>query len=196
MPRSKNYDRDESLERAMHVFWRKGYGATSVNDLVTETRLNRFSLYHEFESKENLYLEAFERYQRTVMESRMLALEQSDGGIACLKRFFTDYIDGVKSGLDSGREPVCCLSMHNAVESIGREPEASQIMCGILERMKTAFTTVLRRAVRKQEIAESSASEENALFLVGCTYGLDVMSKYLSRSELATYVDTVLCRIE
>jgi TetR/AcrR family transcriptional regulator, copper-responsive repressor len=63
--RPRSFDRDQALERAMHVFWRQGYEATSVNDLTKAMDINPPSLYAAFGDKEHLYLEALERYQRS-----------------------------------------------------------------------------------------------------------------------------------
>jgi len=191
MSRPKKYDRDGALERAMHAFWLRGYSATSINDLVDETGLNRFSLYKEFESKEKLYTESFRQYECTVMESRMTALEQSNDGLPCLRSFFTDYIKGVKEGLRSG-EAVSCLTVLNATEKIGREEDAFRTMNRILARMVKAFETTLERAMEQNEIAEKTDFREDALLLVGCTYGLDILSKFLPVKELEAYVNRVI----
>jgi len=196
MPRSKNYDRDEILGRAMHAFWVKGYSATSINDLVKETGINRFSLYKEFESKDKLYIESFNKYKRTVMESRMKALEKDSEGIKCLYSFFMDYIKGVKDGLKSDNQPVSCLTVLNAVESIGRDPALSKTMCNIIKRMEIAFEVVLQRAVKKKEIDTKANLHEYAVYLAGCTYGLDIMSKYLSTKKLTIFVNHVLSSLK
>lgn len=64
MARPKNYQRDDVINQAMEVFWRKGYAATSLSDLTEYTGLNKRSLYNEFGSKEALFLEALERYRQ------------------------------------------------------------------------------------------------------------------------------------
>ena len=48
MPRSKEFDPDVVLDRATDLFWKKGYEATSIKDLVSHMRINRFSLYSTF----------------------------------------------------------------------------------------------------------------------------------------------------
>ena len=61
--RTKEFNQDEVADAAMDVFWRKGYAATSVQDLVEETGLSRSSLYSTFKNKEELYQQALYRYQ-------------------------------------------------------------------------------------------------------------------------------------
>lgn len=62
MGRKKNYERDVVLDKAMNLFWRKGYEGAHLQELVDVTGLNRFSLYKEFGGKEGLYEEAANRY--------------------------------------------------------------------------------------------------------------------------------------
>src|SRR5258708_25096174 len=63
--RPREFDRDAALEAATLLFWRKGFGATSMSDLCDAMGVRAPSLYAAFESKEALYLEAIEHYART-----------------------------------------------------------------------------------------------------------------------------------
>ena len=60
--RPREFDRDAALEAAMLLFWRKGFAMTSMNDLCAAMGIRSPSLYAAFGSKEDLYLEAFDRY--------------------------------------------------------------------------------------------------------------------------------------
>jgi AcrR family transcriptional regulator len=62
--RPREFDREAALERAIDVFWRHGYEATSVSDLTAAMGINPPSLYAAFGDKEKLFLEAVERYQQ------------------------------------------------------------------------------------------------------------------------------------
>src|SRR5438552_2002737 len=61
--RPREFDREAALERAIDVFWRHGYEATSVSDLTAAMNINPPSLYAAFGDKEKLFLQAVERYQ-------------------------------------------------------------------------------------------------------------------------------------
>ncbi len=62
MGRAREFDADEGLERAMTVFWRKGYEGTSLSDLTEAMGINRPSLYATYGNKEELFRKALERY--------------------------------------------------------------------------------------------------------------------------------------
>jgi AcrR family transcriptional regulator len=63
--RPREFDREAALEAAMFLFWRKGFEATSMNDLCDAMGVRSPSLYAAFGSKEALYLEVMERYVET-----------------------------------------------------------------------------------------------------------------------------------
>ena len=62
--RPGSFDREQALDRAMEVFWEKGFEAASLSDLTKAMDINPPSLYAAFGDKEKLFLEAVERYQQ------------------------------------------------------------------------------------------------------------------------------------
>jgi AcrR family transcriptional regulator len=88
--RPRSFDRDKALERAMLVFWRQGYEATSLNDLTRAMRINPPSLYAAFGDKEHLYLEALERYQQSRLESVAKWFGEEPTAKAAIARLLTE----------------------------------------------------------------------------------------------------------
>ena len=68
MPRVKLFDESEVLTKAMNLFWKQGYAATSVQDLVSHLGINRASLYDTFGDKEQLFKKSFELYRKNNIE--------------------------------------------------------------------------------------------------------------------------------
>lgn len=192
MSRSKEYERDEVLEAAMNTFWLKGYSATSIRDLTAAMGINKFSLYKEFGDKRSLYLEAFAKYRQELMEKRMLTLENDERGLECIRDFFDQYVMDVTSSLDDPERPTACLSVLNSVDPIGHEPAAKEIMNSIMSRMAGAFERVLERSVQQNQLPSGADINKLAIYLVGCTYGLDIVSKYMTPGPLSTYIDAVM----
>src|SRR5438445_3107154 len=60
--RPREFDVEKALERAMNVFWRKGYEGASLPDLTRAMGINRPSLYAAFGNKESLFRKALDRY--------------------------------------------------------------------------------------------------------------------------------------
>ncbi|KPC94747.1 TetR family transcriptional regulator, partial [Streptomyces sp. NRRL F-6602] len=62
MARTKEFDPDAALQSALELFWRQGYEATSMADLVGHLGIGRASIYATFGNKHELYLKALDRY--------------------------------------------------------------------------------------------------------------------------------------
>jgi TetR/AcrR family transcriptional repressor of nem operon len=62
--RTKDFDEQEILQKAIKLFWQKGYNGTSMQDLIDGLGIGRSSIYHAFGDKHTLYLKALERYQQ------------------------------------------------------------------------------------------------------------------------------------
>ena len=62
MGRSKGFNRDDVLDSAIQVFWKKGYADTSLSDLEKATGVNKSGLYSEFKDKDDIFLESLRRY--------------------------------------------------------------------------------------------------------------------------------------
>src|SRR6516164_3398429 len=78
MAGTKQFDHDAVVDRAMMLFWRKGYGGTSIHDLEKATRLRRGSLYNAFGDKQGLFVAALKRYETTVGHERIKQLSNPD----------------------------------------------------------------------------------------------------------------------
>jgi AcrR family transcriptional regulator len=82
MVRPREFDRDEVLERAMSVFWSKGFAATSTSDLVEAMQIGRQSMYDSFGDKRALYLEALAQYQQQSVTAHIGRLRSGKTALA------------------------------------------------------------------------------------------------------------------
>src|SRR6266496_5346237 len=95
--RTKAFDREKALIQAMRLFWRKGYAATSVEDLIETLYLSRSSLYDTFGDKRTLFLEALKLYSERVISATARTLNESPSPIAGIQKVFDDLIASVGS---------------------------------------------------------------------------------------------------
>ncbi len=88
--RPREFDREAALERAIDVFWRHGYEATSVSDLTAAMGVNPPSLYAAFGDKEKLFLEAVERYQQQRRQSVTKVFDEAPTAKEAIHRLLQD----------------------------------------------------------------------------------------------------------
>jgi AcrR family transcriptional regulator len=102
MARPREFDRDAAVQRAMSVFWRKGYAATSTDDLLRAMNIGRQSMYDTFGDKHRLYLEALERYQRESIAENIRRLRSTASPLAGIEALVIGIIASDKSTRERG----------------------------------------------------------------------------------------------
>jgi TetR/AcrR family transcriptional repressor of nem operon len=90
--RPRSFDTEAAVERAMGVFWSRGYHATALPDLLRATKLSRGSLYAAFGDKHSLFLRALDRYVANALTRMDIELDpprragRRPAGLSCRLR--------------------------------------------------------------------------------------------------------------
>lgn len=173
MARSREFCPSEALDKAMRVFWAKGYFGSSIEDLVSATGVSRYGLYAEFGDKNGLFLAALGHYQATVVRPLLDIIEQPDASLAALRALFALLADFSRQ--PGGR--LGCL-VFNSVNEMGLHDEATAgRILQIRERLAQGIAAMLANAVRKGELPADFDLRREADFLFGVLHALPVMAR-------------------
>ncbi|KAA3626697.1 MAG: TetR/AcrR family transcriptional regulator [Proteobacteria bacterium] len=193
MPRPKNFDIEQTLERAVGIFWRKGYAATSIQDLLDEMGLNRGSLYATYGGKRRLFATAVDRYRQDVVAPRLVAMESETAGLSEIRNFFEAFLERVRSG----HSRYGCLMTNTCVELAPHDPAMAAKARQNLARIEGAFTQALRCAQARDELNGNLNPQALGRFLTATLQGLQVMTKAgLPIAHLEDVVRTALATLE
>jgi TetR/AcrR family transcriptional repressor of nem operon len=173
MSRPKEFNPDDAIEKAMQVFWYKGYEATSMEDLLTAMDLSRGSLYDTFGDKRQLFLKVVDRYCTTFASSKFSLLDQPGPALPTLRRFICDLIEG---GLADPQRRGCLIS-NTVMELSPHEKEIAGRLRQALKMAEDAFLKVLTRAQQQGELHMGQDPRTLAQFLVTMMQGAVVMIK-------------------
>ena len=173
MPRLKEFNPDEALEKAMQVFWHKGYEATSMEDLLNAMDLNRGSLYDTFGDKRKLFLKVIDRYCTTFVGPKLSLLDQPGPALPTLRRFITGMIEG---GLADPQRRGCFIS-NTVMELSPHEKEIAGRLRQALKMAEDAFFKILARAKQQGELKDDTNPRALARFLTTMMQGSVVMIK-------------------
>ena len=187
MPDHKQYDRIELLDRAIELFRRQGFTATSTADLVDELGVNRKSMYAEFGSKQGLFEAALERYSRRHLSDVIAPIEAPDAGADEIRAVFTSY-GSASRGWARGRG---CLMCNTAVERAALDPGAGRYVAAYLDRLTRAFHHALRNASRDAQIDPDADLDELAAFFTMSLVGVAAVI----RAEAPPAVVQAACRV-
>jgi TetR/AcrR family transcriptional repressor of nem operon len=170
--RPQEFDTAEALHQAMGVFWRKGYEATSLVDLMEATGLSKSSLYGTFGGKRELFLAAFDAYREERAWDMGQVLHQAPARQA-IETFFRMIIDVAQaSELSHG-----CMSINQAVELAPHDPEIQGRVEEDFQRIEDALTRAIERGQADGSVKNTRDARELARLLVVAFPGLQVMMR-------------------
>lgn len=173
MPRPKEFNPDDVIEKAMQVFWHKGYEATSMEDLLNAMDLNRGSLYDTFGDKRQLFLKVIDRYCTTFASSKFSLLDQPGPALPTLRRFISGMIEG---GLADPQRRGCLIA-NTVMELSPHENEIAGTLRQALKMVEDTFFNVLARAKQQGELKNDKDPRALARFLTTMMQGTIVMIK-------------------
>ena len=150
MARPKEFDPREALDRAMGLFWRKGYFDTSMRDIVAETGVSHAGLYSTFGNKHELFLAALDLYQQRIKGEMMCALEEPDSALPEIQGYFEELLNMTKDPrFESG-----CMICNAAIDLAPEDPAVSERVHGYLDRLIEAFRGALERAKERGQVRQ------------------------------------------
>ncbi|MFI4988183.1 MAG: TetR/AcrR family transcriptional regulator [Alphaproteobacteria bacterium] len=173
MPRSKAFDPDTALRKAMQLFWRQGYEATTIDELVHAMAVNRASLYATFGDKRQLFRRALERYFTAVLAPRLAALEEAPSPLEGLRGLLGEVV-AFAAGDPQRRG---CLAVNTACELAGHDAEVAALLKQRSEELEHLLVRVIARARDLGEIASGRDPVPQARLLATVIDGLRVCSK-------------------
>jgi TetR/AcrR family transcriptional repressor of nem operon len=168
MGRPREFDREEVLDRAVQVFWTRGFERTSVDDLTESMGIQRGSLYAAFGDKHRLFLEALDRYEERFYRNTLRFLEERpapDG----IRRVFEQVVSDCACG--SGTRG--CFITNTAVALAEDDPETASRVRANLSRLEDAFESALARG----KTLGGRDPRALARFLTSSLQGLRVLSR-------------------
>ena len=172
MARPREFDRGETLKRALAVFWEKGYEAASTDDLVRAMGIGRQSMYDTFGDKHRLYLEALRLYEANNGAEFFKRICETPSPFAAV----CDYILAIADGTCADRARGCFFV--NATSGLApSDPDVAAVIRTSSIKCEAAFERILREAKGRGEVDRSLDERVAARFLLSTIRGLRVSAK-------------------
>ncbi|RII20940.1 HTH-type transcriptional repressor ComR [Streptomyces sp. YIM 130001] len=174
MARTKEFDPDAALQSALELFWRRGYEATSMADLVEQLGIGRASLYATFGNKHDLYLKAMDRYIQSRDPALIDELSQPGPVLPAVRTLVRRFAD---EAADEATRRDGCLVTNTAVELGPHDRESTRRVESSWEHIETPLHSALVRARAQGELAAHHDPQALARMLLVLLQGLRVVGK-------------------
>lgn len=192
MARPKEFDEQFVVARAVELFQRKGYDATSVRDLLDATGLSSSSLYAAFGGKEQLFVRALKAHAAEERQALRAQLTAPSGMRNNVRNVFEGLIDQL---MEPGDHP--SLTLRAAVELATSMPTVFTLLSDYIQELTHMFATLLQNAHDRGEIALRFPAADLAHYLLLNAYNLGLVARLgASREQLGRYAQVALSALE
>jgi AcrR family transcriptional regulator len=172
MARPKEFDQDQALQKAIHLFSRQGFAATSTEDLMRVMGIGRQSMYDTFGDKRALFLKALEMYVTESVNSTSAELEKPGGALSAVQNALVTFAE--REDLSSAEG---CMGLNAVAEFGQRDREVTRITVDAARRLRQALTLAFKRAIDQGELAPNADVDGMADFFEMTLAGIRMAAK-------------------
>ncbi|MEV0577479.1 TetR/AcrR family transcriptional regulator [Streptomyces sp. NPDC050392] len=174
MARTKEFDPDAALQSALELFWRRGYEATSIADLVERLGIGRASIYATFGSKHELYLKAMDRYSEGRDPFLLTELSQPGPALPAVRAVVRRFASEAASPEDRLHG---CLITNTAAELAPHDSAAARRVEISWEHLETLLHSALVRARAQGELPADRDPRALSRMLLVLLQGVRIVGK-------------------
>lgn len=184
VPRKKTYDEGLVTERALQLFWSKGYKKSTARMMEEAMGINLFSIYSSFGSKEGLLIECLKAYKSANQELLLDPLRKGDY-VDDIREYFENFLRFTRD--ENGYRG--CLLINTAQEfGADLNPKASTLISGFSEKIVFEFHRILAAS-------GNSNATQVANYLFVSLVGLITTSKLMIDTQIKDYLDVTFDRL-
>jgi AcrR family transcriptional regulator len=187
--RPRSFDREQALERAMLVFWKHGYEATSLNDLTRAMGINPPSLYAAFGDKEQLFLAAIEKYRCGPGARAGGILTEAPTAREAIARLLHSTV----TELSNRAHPPGCMVITSAVNCGDDSARVQRVLAEFRAQSEAALTARIAHGIAGGELPADSDAAGLAAFYMTVIEGMSLQSRDgVGRARLAAIAEAAM----
>lgn len=172
--RSKDFDEEEILRKAINIFWEKGYNATSIHDLIAGLGIGRSSIYHAFGDKHSLFVKALSLYQNEGTARIIETIEAAPSVQIAIQNLLNSTLTCVLQ--NDG--PKGCFKVNSEVEVAAHDDTVNKLVYNDDLLIEAALHQALKKGQENGEIDAAKDTLALARFFTNTVTGMRVYAKF------------------
>ncbi len=185
MARTKDFDEDEVLNKAVRLFWYKGYNGTSMQDLVDGLGISRSSLYDTYGDKHTLFIKALESYRESATGKMCNIVTNAVSAKEAIKQL----LEMTTLDLVGDCDHKGCFMTNAAIEVAPHDKEVSDMICQNDQQIEDAFCKAIEKGQASGEITSKQDARALARFIINNVKGMRVSAK--STTDKSIFDDVI-----
>ena len=185
MARTKDFDENEVLAKAIQLFWYKGYNGTSMQDLVDGLGISRSSLYDTYGDKHALYIKALESYQ----DSSGIEMCNIINNTPSAKEAIKQLLEFITRNMLNDEQHKGCFMVNAGVEVAPHDAQVNDLLCKNEQQLEDVFYKAIKKGQESGEINTRQDAMALTRFISNTVKGIQVSAK--STTDKAFFDDII-----
>ena len=173
MARIREFKPETVIDAALDLFWRNGYKACSMADVVKKSGVARYGLYQAFKDKDQLYCACLKRYRdriRTLLAATFLGQNKTADYNTLVEHFYF-IISQLELGQHNG-----CFAHQAAIERGGKDQDVDHIVQSIFKDVNDGYRRCIENGIKQGQIRDLPV-DELVIYVMGIQRAVIAMSK-------------------
>ncbi|EHI99547.1 regulatory protein TetR [Clostridium sp. DL-VIII] len=177
MGRSKEFDENVVLKKAMELFWEQGYEKTSLSDLVEHMGIHRRSLYDTFGDKHTLFLKTMDFYEELIKNKIQAGVLHAETAKQAIQFIFDFTIEGYED------KQWGCLIVNSATEMALRDKEIEEKIEKTFMQTEQLIADLVRKGIQTGEFSSDYDPEVLSEIFQNALLGIRVQLRISASKE-------------
>ncbi|MFB9843532.1 TetR/AcrR family transcriptional regulator [Mucilaginibacter ginsenosidivorans] len=189
MARNREFETDEVLDKAIDLFWNKGYNGVSTQEMINEFGISKSSMYGAFGDKMELFILALERYRGRLYNEANEELENGRDVKAQIDLMLKNI---VKKALADSRHKGCFV-VNSCIELARHNEQVAKIVTEHQQNMEELFTKAIQRGIKTGDIPSGKNAKALSRTICNTISGIEVDARYIrAKQHFADIIDNVM----
>lgn len=189
MARNREFDTDKVLDKAIRLFWHKGFNGISTQEMIDEFKISKSSMYGAFGDKMKLFIAALEKYRNEISDDTTKRLQHCGSVKNEIKAIL---ISTVKKSL-ADKDYKGCFIVNSCIELAPHDEAIADIVIDHRKKMEKAFEVAIKRGIKNGEFSATINPEAISMIICNTINGIQVDAKYLrSKKHFDNVINAVL----
>jgi TetR/AcrR family transcriptional repressor of nem operon len=153
MARNVEFNEEEAIQKAMEVFWAKGYNSTTLRDLTKAMKINSSSLYNTIGDKHDLFIRCVQHYSDQKRNDYQKWMATSESRFTILVNYIHDAVNVIINGENS------CMAVRTAFELATDDQRVKSLLKADSDYGYRFMQTLIKGAMEEGKIAKDEDPE-------------------------------------
>jgi TetR/AcrR family transcriptional repressor of nem operon len=189
MSRQKEFKEETVLNKAVNLFWEKGYYDSSAQDIVDAIGLSRSSIYSTFTDKKTLFTKALQHYRKRQSQELLDYLRDNEPTKENIRKLLED----ITNKSLNAKKCKGCLILNTATELGHKDPEVTEIIQENIAEVTAALEKFISKGQKQGTLSKTGKAKDLAVFLFQSIASIRVTTKVMTDKKFfKSNIDTIL----